>query len=128
MLFKPGTKLFAYEIIKEAGVKTLYVNYMGANFVPNLAESSDVMANTVDLLFDSSDVSRIVDRMFEKGIVEKVGCPRDKRLVDVGLSQAGEQLLISVGNQLNEMHTVFEKLTLEEVNELNRILNKIRTR
>ncbi|MAG02541.1 hypothetical protein CMI42_04330, partial [Candidatus Pacearchaeota archaeon] len=60
MLFKPGTKLFAYEIIKEAGVKTLYVNYMGASFVPSIAESADVMSNTIDLLSDGSDVSRIV--------------------------------------------------------------------
>tara|TARA_Y100000034_G_scaffold15658_1_gene16604 strand:- start:7 stop:2289 length:2283 start_codon:yes stop_codon:yes gene_type:complete len=60
MLFKPGTQLFAYEIIKEAGVKSLYVNYMGASFVPNVAESADVMSRTMELLSDASDVSRIV--------------------------------------------------------------------
>ncbi|MEN9626531.1 MAG: hypothetical protein RL557_859 [archaeon] len=60
MLFKPGTKLYSYEVIKEEGSKTLYVNYLGASFVPNLADASDVMTRTIDLLIEATGVSRIV--------------------------------------------------------------------
>ena len=60
MLFKPGTALYAYEIARESGSKILYVNYMGANFVPSIAESSDVMSRTIDNLKEDSNVSRIV--------------------------------------------------------------------
>ena len=60
VLFKAGTKLFVYEVVREAEDKTLYVNYMGANFVPNLAENLDVMSRTIDILMDASEVSRII--------------------------------------------------------------------
>ena len=60
MLFKPGTKLYAYEVSREAGAKVLYINYMGANFVPSIAENSEVMSRTIDLLIEAIGVSRVV--------------------------------------------------------------------
>ena len=60
MLFKPGTQLYAYEVIREGSSQVVYVNYLGANFVPNLAENSEVMNRTVDLLIESPNISRIV--------------------------------------------------------------------
>jgi len=38
----------------------MYLNYMGAPYVPNLAASGEVMARTVDALVESPNVSRIV--------------------------------------------------------------------
>ena len=60
MLFKSGTDLYAYEIVREEGNKVLYVNYLGANFVPNIADSEEVMSRAIDLLIEGSGVSRIV--------------------------------------------------------------------
>lgn len=60
MLFKEGTSLYAYEIIKETGSQVAYVNYMGAPFVPNLADNPDVMSRTFDILIQSPNLSRIV--------------------------------------------------------------------
>jgi len=60
MLFKKGTVLFAYEIMREAGENVMYVNYLGASFVPNLADNAEVMSRTVDSLIENSNVSRIV--------------------------------------------------------------------
>ena len=60
MLFKPGTALFSYEIVREAETQVMYVNYLGANRVPNVAENPDIMARSVDLLIESPNISRIV--------------------------------------------------------------------
>ncbi len=60
MLFKPGTALYSYEIIREEGHQAIYVNYLGATSVPNIADNPDVMARTVDLLIESSNISRVV--------------------------------------------------------------------
>jgi len=60
MLFKPGTALYAYEIARESGNKVLYVNYLGANFVPSIAENAEVMNQVVDLLIGSPGISRVV--------------------------------------------------------------------
>jgi hypothetical protein len=59
MLFKPGTPAYSYEIVKEEGAQVMYVNFLGANVIPNLVEE-EVMERTVDLLVNSSGVSRIV--------------------------------------------------------------------
>ena len=60
MQFKEGTQLYSSEVQREAGEDVLYINYLGAPFVPNLAESPDVMEKTFDLLIENPNVSRIV--------------------------------------------------------------------
>ncbi|VVB80106.1 Type II/IV secretion system protein [uncultured archaeon] len=60
MEFKEGSPLYAHQVEREGGEDILYVNYLGASFVPNIAESADVMAKTVDALIENPNVSRIV--------------------------------------------------------------------
>ena len=60
MMFKQGTAVYAYEIMREAGENVMFVNYLGAPYAPNLAESPEVMARTVDNLIESQNVSRVV--------------------------------------------------------------------
>ncbi len=60
MLFKPGTSLYAYEVERVAGQDVMYVNYLGAPFVPNIADSAEVMNLTIEYLLKSPNVSRIV--------------------------------------------------------------------
>ncbi len=60
MLFKKGAPLFAFEIKKESGEDVMYINYLGAPFVPNLADNPEVMARTIDTLIENPNVSRIV--------------------------------------------------------------------
>jgi type IV secretory pathway ATPase VirB11/archaellum biosynthesis ATPase len=60
MQFKEGTPVFSYEIVREGGEDVLYVNYLGAPYVPSLANSPEVMARTIDSLIENPHVSRIV--------------------------------------------------------------------
>ncbi len=60
MMFKPGTALYAYEVVREAGENVMYINYLGANIVPSLVDYPEVMARTIDNLSEVSDISRIV--------------------------------------------------------------------
>lgn len=53
-------KLYSHEIRREGGEDVLYINYLGAPFVPNLATSPDVMGRTVDALIENPGVSRII--------------------------------------------------------------------
>jgi archaeal flagellar protein FlaI len=54
------TKLYSHEVRREGGEDILYINYLGAPYVPNLADSSEVMEKTIDTLIESPNVSRIV--------------------------------------------------------------------
>ena len=60
MLFKSNTPLYSYEIAREAGTQVIYINYLGAPYVPNLAEDGEVMARTIDVLVEAPNISRIV--------------------------------------------------------------------
>jgi len=60
MMFKKGTPLYSYEVRKEGGENVMYINYLGADFIPSLADEPEVMARTIDALSETSDISRIV--------------------------------------------------------------------
>ncbi len=54
------SKIYSYEVKREGGEDILYINYLGAPYVPDLAESAEVMARTVDALMENPNVSRII--------------------------------------------------------------------
>jgi archaeal flagellar protein FlaI len=60
MLFKTGTALYSYEVVREEGHQVIYVNYLGSPYVPSIADNADVMARTIDLLIEAPNISRIV--------------------------------------------------------------------
>ena len=60
MKFAEEAKLYSYEVQREAGEDVLYINYLGAPYVPSLADSPEIMERTVDSLIENPNVSRIV--------------------------------------------------------------------
>ncbi|MFA5020286.1 MAG: type II/IV secretion system ATPase subunit [Candidatus Pacearchaeota archaeon] len=60
MLFEKGAKIYSYEIRRESGENTAFINYLGAPFIPLLSASGEVMARIIDLLIASPNVSRVV--------------------------------------------------------------------
>ena len=52
--------MYSYEVRREGGEDILYVNYMGAPYVPSLEDSPEVMERTIDSLIENPQVSRIV--------------------------------------------------------------------
>ena len=60
MNFKEGTSLYNYEVQKEGSEDILYINYLGAPFVPSLSDFPEVMERTIDSLIENSNISRII--------------------------------------------------------------------
>ena len=60
MNFKEGTSLYNYEVQKEGSEDILYINYLGAPYVPSLSDFPEVMERTIDSLIENSNVSRII--------------------------------------------------------------------
>lgn len=79
------------------------------------------------MLDRSSDASRIVDRIHKLGLVDKKLCPTDKRLVDVTISDKGLQLLEKIDETISEIDQTVGNLSEAEAEELNRLLDKIRS-
>ncbi|MFH1248740.1 MAG: ATPase, T2SS/T4P/T4SS family [archaeon] len=60
MIFREGTALYDYEVMREAGQDVMYINYMGAPTVPIISDSPVCMARTIDSLIETPNVSRLV--------------------------------------------------------------------
>ena len=88
--------------------------------------------STVNLLIDrmldkSSNASRIVDKLEEKGFVIRKQCKGDRRAVDVFISDQGLSLLSELDIQMENWEKGFNKLSEEESKTLNLILDKLRS-
>jgi len=79
------------------------------------------------MLDKMSDTSRIVDRLIQKGLVERKTCTSDRRLVDVVITKKGLNLLAQSNKAIDNQEELFRKLTEEEAKQLNDLLDKIRS-
>ena len=78
------------------------------------------------MLDKMSDTSRIVDRLVVKGLVKKITCKQDRRLVDVLISDKGKKLLERLDQRENEMDKLLGNLTEKEAQTLSNLLDKVR--
>jgi len=90
-------------------------------------------AATVNLLIDrmidkSSNASRIVDKLVEKGLVERTSCPEDRRRVDIIISDSGMKIVNQASQRLEETKIFSHSLSENEAQKLNQLLDKLRTK
>jgi DNA-binding MarR family transcriptional regulator len=73
-----------------------------------------------------SDASRLVEKLRAKGLVDRKICDKDRRNVDVLITEDGLKLL----ENIDEHETEFDKLTAnlsnDEMDQLNNLLDKMR--
>ena len=74
-----------------------------------------------------SDTSRIVDRLVAKELVKKGTCTKDKRLVDVVITEKGQKLLRKIDKQYDYVPEIMKGLTENEAAQLSDLLDKLRT-
>ncbi len=78
------------------------------------------------ILDKMSDTSRIVDRLIQKGYVEKSVNNYDKRAVDIIISDKGLSLLKKMDKEINFSSFIAPNITPEEAEQLNVLLDKMR--
>lgn len=90
---------------------------------PNSASINLLKENMIDKM---SDVSRIVDRLLQKDLLARNVSNKDRRSVDITITQKGLELLKEI-NLDNSLRGLLESnLTSEEAGELSRLLDKFR--
>ena len=128
-------------------VNILYTNGWLVNLYSNLFSKHDITSNqyniirilrgqyphpaTVNLLKERmldkmSDASRLVERLRIKGFVKRDLSSKDRRCVDVIITDKGLNLLNEI-DKLNDKHDSFLKnLSESEAKKLNNMLDKLR--
>lgn len=79
------------------------------------------------MLDKMSDTSRIVDRLIAKGLVKKGTCKKDRRLVDITISDKGRKLLEKFDTREDELDGILSNLNKKEAIILSDLLDKIRS-
>ena len=79
------------------------------------------------MLDKMSDTSRIVDRLVGKGLAKKTVCSKDKRLVDVTITEKGQKLLKKMDAEEVHLDGIMKSLTEKDAEMLSNLLDKIRT-
>lgn len=78
------------------------------------------------MLDKMSDTSRIVDRLIKKGLVKKVVCKSDRRLVDVSITDKGLKLLERLDAMQPQLDGILQNLDEADARQFNTLLDKIR--
>lgn len=77
------------------------------------------------MLDKNSDVSRLIDRLVAKKLVEKKICPSDKRAADILITETGLEILEALSKKQKEIDGILG-LTDEEAKQLSDLLDKAR--
>ncbi|MCC8409018.1 MarR family transcriptional regulator [Mucilaginibacter sp. UR6-1] len=73
-----------------------------------------------------SDASRIVDRLVQKGLVSRCTNSKDRRAVDIQISQHGLDTLAKMDVEFKSKDLLKDQLTEEEAAQLSDLLDKMR--
>ena len=72
------------------------------------------------------DVSRIIDRLVAKELVSRGKCSKDRRAVDVKITQKGLDVLAELDQSMLMMDILEQHISEEECRALNDLLDKLR--
>jgi MarR family transcriptional regulator, multiple gene regulator MgrA len=81
----------------------------------------DIRARMLDKM---SDVTRLVERLFKMGLVKRDINPQDKRVVYVGITQEGLNLLMLIDPHIKDVWEL-PKLNDQEVEKLIELVEKL---
>ena len=75
----------------------------------------------------SSNVTRIIDKLLEKGLVSRKECPSNRRKMDINITKQGEALLVKLDRKVKAFHEPMAKnLTEPEARKLANLILKLK--
>lgn len=90
---------------------------------PNPASIAIIKERLLDKM---SDVSRLIDRLVIKGLVERQISPRDKRAVEIRISDHGLAILERLDEPMKMRGILNKNLSEQECAKLNDLLDRFR--
>lgn len=90
---------------------------------PNPATINLLKERMVDKM---SDASRIVDRLIQKGLVSRCTNNKDRRAVDIRISEEGLQILSKMDEEFRTKDFLKNNMSEEEAAALSDLLDKLR--
>jgi DNA-binding MarR family transcriptional regulator len=80
------------------------------------------------MIAKSSNTTRLIDKLLIKDLVTRKVCPENRRKIEVSITEKGLEILEALDPKTDEMEQLFaNNLNLEELEQLNLLLEKLRT-
>jgi DNA-binding MarR family transcriptional regulator len=87
-----------------------------------------MLAEITERMIDkSSNCTRLVEKLKQKGLVNRITCENNRRQVDISITDKGQQLLKKIDLGQTAWMETMGKISKTEAKELNRILDKLRS-
>ena len=88
----------------------------------------DITVNAVKerMIEKSPNTTRLMDKLIDKGLIERTRCTEDRRVVYVRITQHGLDLLTVIDSHLDINTLIRAELSDEEANLLSDLLDKVR--
>ncbi|CAN5202334.1 MarR family transcriptional regulator [soil metagenome] len=91
---------------------------------PNALMLAEITSRMID---KSSNATRLVEKLRQKGLVKREICENNRRQVDILITAKGLEVLAKIDEYPDSLQTTLKKLSKTEAQELNRILDKLRS-
>lgn len=88
-----------------------------------------ISVNTVKerMIEKSPNTTRLMDKLLEKELIERIRCEADRRVVYVKISEGGLGLLAKIDETFEDSFFSAKCLSNEEAKQLNYLLDKLRS-
>lgn len=80
------------DVLKEFGITHIQFNILRILEAEKPAKLSLVEISN-GLLFKTSDVSRLIDRLVVRGLINRVTCPNNRRRVEIDITESGLEVI-----------------------------------
>jgi DNA-binding MarR family transcriptional regulator len=90
---------------------------------PNPASVGLIQERMLDKM---SNASRLIEKLKQKKLIKRSECSKDRRQVDVLVTQEGLLLLEEIDKLSDKMNGICDTLNLNEKKTLNKLLDKLR--
>ncbi len=75
----------------------------------------------------TSNVTRIIDKLLDKGLVNRIECPTNRRKMDITITEKGENLLGELNKKVIAFHQPMAKnLSTEDAQTLKKLILKLK--
>mgnify|MGYP000043386211 CR=1 FL=1 len=74
----------------------------------------------------NSDMTRLVERLVSKGLIERTVCEEDRRQQHVKITEKGRSMLHTIKAKVDRFENASQQLSDKELDVLNQLLDKLR--
>jgi DNA-binding MarR family transcriptional regulator len=103
-----------------------YTQYLVLKILQSAGEPVNMLFLKERLVDNDSDMSRLITRLQDMGLVTKKPNASDKRHSDIDITKAGIMQLEEINEGIHAIDEVFFNLSTKEVKQLNTLLDKVR--